>query len=303
MQINHNISAMITQHALYNNNHAMNKSLERLSTGLKINRAQDDAAGLAVSEQMRSQIRGLGKAKQNAQDGVALLQIAEGGAAEITNILQRQRELAVQASNDTLTDAERGYLQLEFKALNSEIKRISLGTNYNGMNLLNSAPAGSTDSKTFGAAGASARTLQIGPNYTGDFGGIDGNQMTISYAVINVDKLGLGSVGGGGKELVSTSIGTQNAAQNAIDYLDNALKSINTMRASIGSYINRLEYTINNIANLENNTQDAESRIRDTDFAYETTQFTKNQILVQSATSMLAQANTLPQNALSLLGG
>jgi flagellin len=307
-QINHNISAMVTQHALYNNNSAMSKSLERLSTGLKINRAQDDAAGLAVSEQMRAQIRGFGKAKQNAQDGVALLQIAEGGAAEITNILQRQRELAVQAANDTLTNAERKYLNDEFRALRSEITRISMSTNYNGMNLLNSGDG--TEGKNFGAAGAFAKTLQVGPNYNGGYNGDPkgadykagaANQITVSYAVIDVQTLGTGSVGTGTTLALST-IGNQSGAQAAIDSLDNALKSVNTMRAKIGSYINRLEYTINNIANLENNTQDAESRIRDTDFATETTNFTKNQIMVQSATSMLAQANSLPQSVLGLLG-
>ncbi len=269
MQINHNVRAMVTQHALYQNNGAMSKSLEKLSTGLKINRAQDDAAGLAMSEQMRSQIRGLGKAKQNAQDGIAALQIAEGGLAEITNMVQRQRELAVQAANDTLTATERGYLNGEYEQLTAEINRIKATTDYNTINMLTEF-------------GSTVGTLHVGPNSQGS------NVMKPTYTV---------DVAGD-----TTAITTQKGAEDAIASLDKNLKSISSIRSTIGAYINRLEYTINNIASLEFNTQDAESRIRDTNFAQETTNFTRNQILVQSATSMLAQANSLPQSVLGLLG-
>jgi len=459
MQINHNINAMITQHALYNNNNAMSKSLEKLSTGLKINRAQDDAAGLAMSEQMRTQIRGLGKARQNSKDGIAALQIAEGGLAEITNIMQRQRELAIQSANDTLTSTERKYLDLEFQELTKEVARIAKTTDYNGKNMLNwsadpnlsfgaigdkyelqrevkrelskvtslaeggftdaaklaptttpaTPPAGwSSDSgyqivmdaikclytiaglnpaKTFtirqevGAEGApyppapgpgpknnpvgydedsymwnlqqaintlkanldeahfpaekdralaealherlniivnnnanprtdsllflysnmlendmtqaASYTLHIGPNYSFGMGGKWANEMTVTYISLNPGSLGLST----------KNIRTQNNSTEVIDHLDMVIKSVSGVRAKIGTYINRLEYTINNISSLEFNTQDAESRIRDTDFAEATTQFTRNQILVQSATSMLAQANTLPQTALTLIGG
>jgi len=429
MQINHNINAMITQHALRNNNGAMSKSLERLSTGLKINRAQDDAAGLAMSEQMRTQIKGLGKAKQNSQDGIAALQIAEGGLAEITNIMQRQRELAIQAANDTLTSTERQYLDLEFQELTKEIARIAKTTDYNGKNMLNWSAdpnlsfgavgdkwvlqkevqneydkiqslmrgfsqadatitiAGSTtitivgtafnvaldalmalitvagtrdtpltptakdideiianiskasnDLKSAKPAGLSPKgsllydelvervriiaennapprtdslanlfkdmilndmtnaasyTLHIGPNYQSGMGSKWANEMTITYISLNPGSLGLST----------KNIRTQNNSTEAIDHLEKIIKSVSGVRAKIGTYINRLEYTINNISSLEFNTQDAESRIRDTDFAQSTTEFTRNQILVQSATSMLAQANTLPQTALTLING
>jgi len=312
MQINHNVRAMVTQHALFQNNSAMSKSLEKLSTGLKINRAQDDAAGLAMSEQMRTQIRALGKAKQNSQDGQAALQIAEGGLAEITNILQRQRELAIQAANDTLTSTERKYLDDEFQELSKEIGRISKTTDYNGKNMLNydgdpnlSFGAVDTDGKT-----AASFTLHVGANYSGfdKTNGKYGNEMTVTYSSMKCSANGgqwdvvVGNVtfmSNGAGDLKLTE---QNYATKAIDALDDAIKSISGTRAKIGTFINRLEYTINNIANLEFNTQDAESRIRDTDFGKETTNFTRNQILVQSATSMLAQANSLPQSVLGLLG-
>jgi flagellin len=412
MQINHNINAMITQHALRNNNGSMAKSLEKLSTGLKINRAQDDAAGLAMSEQMRTQIRGLGKAKQNSEDGIAALQIAEGGLAEITNIMQRQRELAVQSANDTLTSTERNYLNLEFQELTKEIARIAKTTDYNGKNMLNWS---SDPNMSFGAIGnknqlfkeimaehdkieslasaisssgnpasinaaltalqnlanagdaaapgtslqgdidalqaainainpddaaafptekdrqiaialkerlniivnnnappaadslanlynemvmndttkAASYTLHIGPNYSFGMGSKWANEMTVTYISLNPGSLGLST----------KNIKTQNNSTEVIDHLDKVIKSVSGVRAKIGTFINRLEYSINNVSSLEVNTQDAESRIRDTDFAKSTTEFTRNQILVQSATSMLAQANTLPQTALALING
>jgi flagellin len=315
MQINHNVRAMVTQHSLYQNNNLMSKSLEKLSTGLRINRAQDDAAGLAMSEQMRTQIRALGKAKQNAQDGIAALQIAEGGLAEITNMLQRQRELAVQASNDTLTSTERMYLNDEFQELSQEIGRIALSTSYNGKNLL---ADGSFNGKTldantsFGAVNyktheAQSWTLHVGPNYSTGAGGVVSNQTPVTYAGISfkAGATGLKEFVLGGKNFdelgISVTAGAK-GAYGAIDALDAAIKEVSGARAKIGTFINRLEYTVNNIANLEFNTQDAESRIRDTDFATETTNFTRNQIMVQSATSMLAQANSLPQSVLGLLG-
>jgi len=308
MQINHNINAMITQHALSLNNNAMGKSLEKLSTGLKINRAQDDAAGLAMSEQMRTQIRALGKAKQNCQDGIAALQIAEGGLAEISNIMQRQRELAIQSANDTLTSTERKYLDLEFQELTREIARIAKTTDYNGKNMLNYVD---DPNLSFGAVDSSGKaasfTLHVGANYSGMLGadGKYANEMTVTYTTITADpKSGTVMVAGvtfGGAD--GLKITSQTFATNSIDGIDKAIKSISGVRAKIGTFINRLEYSINNIASLEFNTQDAESRIRDTDFAQATTDFTRNQILVQSATSMLAQANTLPQTALTLING
>jgi len=315
MQINHNIRAMVTQHALYQNNNAMSKSLEKLSTGLRINRAQDDAAGLAMSEQMRTQIRALGKAKQNSQDGQAALQIAEGGLQEITNLLQRQRELAIQAANDTLTSTERHYLDEEFQELSKEIGRISLTTDYNGKNMLNWTDDANT---SFGAVStkagnmfnkAASYTLHVGANYSHGAASKWGNELNVTYTAMHCSvsdtgawnvKVGNVTFIGAGQAL--EKITSQTFATKAIDALDNCIKSISGARAKIGTFINRLDYTINNIANLEYNTQDAETRIRDTDFGKETTNFTRNQILVQSATSMLAQANSLPQSVLGLLG-
>ncbi len=282
MRINHNISAMITQTSLEQAGHGLNKSLEKLSTGLRINRASDDAAGLSVSETLRSQVRGLGRAKANAQDGIALLQIAEGAANEISEILQRQRELAVQAANDTLTSTDRSYLNQEFGSLTNEITRIANSTKYNGQTLI----AGGTGS--FGTASSSS--IHIGANAKS---GVD--NIKVSFSAITAGSIGL--TGGTTKVGVST----QASALTAISKIDTAIKTVNGARSDIGSTVNRLEHAINNISNQEFNTQDAESRIRDVDFADETTKFTRNQILTQSATSMLSQANQLPQNALSLL--
>lgn len=284
MRINHNISSMITQNSLANAQNNLGKSLEKLSTGLRINRASDDAAGLSVSEQMRTQVRGLDRAKGNAQDGIALLQIAEGAANEISDILQRQRELAVQSANDTLTTTDRSYLDQEFNSLTAEIGRISNSTQYNGQTLI----AGGSSS--FGGSGSSSSVLHIGANANA---GTD----TIT---IEIDSLTAGAIGVSSSTTVGVS--SQSSAVAAITTIDTAITSVNNMRSDVGAYVNRLEHAINNISNQTYNTQDAESRIRDVDFANETTNFTKNQILSQSATSMLAQANAAPQGVLSLIG-
>jgi flagellin len=287
MRINHNISSMMGQQALAGQHEAMAKSIEKLSTGLRINRASDDAAGLSVSEQLRSQVRGMDRAKSNASDGIALLQIAEGAANQISSVLQRMRELAVQSSNDTLTTTERTYTNSEFQDLMSEIERISVATQYNGQTLLD---GGAT---SFGATGSASSILHIGANNNhGDAAG------TIDTINVSIDALTLGAIG---MTQTTTSISTHSAAFTAISTIDNAINSVNQMRSDMGTYINRLDYAINNLNNQAANTQDAESRIRDVDFASETTQFTKSQILTQSATSMLAQANQVPQGVLSLL--
>lgn len=284
MRINHNINSMITQNALSATGKDLGKSLEKLSTGLRINRASDDAAGLSVSEQLRTQVRGLGRAKSNAQDGIALLQIAEGAANEISDVLQRMRELSIQSANDTLTSTDRSYLDQEFTALTDEITRISNSTQYNGQTLI---AGGST---SFGGSGSASSVLHIG---AGSTAGTD--NITIEMDAISAGSLGL--TGG------STSVGisTQASSLAAISTIDTAITSVNNMRSDVGAYVNRLDHAINNISNQEFNTQDAESRIRDVDFATETTEFTKSQILSQSATSMLAQSNAVPQGVLGLI--
>jgi flagellin len=283
MRINHNINAMITQTALSTSQKGLGESLEKLSTGLRINRASDDAAGLSVSEQLRTQVRGLSRAKANAQDGIALLQIAEGAANEISDILQRQRELAIQSANDTLTSTERSYLDQEFTSLTDEVTRIANSTKYNGQTLI----AGGSSS--FGGSGSSSSVLHIGANATSGTDNI----------TITMDSLTAGAIGMSASAAVGVS--TQSSAITAVSTIDTAIASVNNMRSDVGAYVNRLEHAINNISNQEFNTQDAESRIRDVDFAEETTNFTKNQILTQSATSMLAQANAVPQSVLGLV--
>ena len=285
MRINHNISSMITQGALYQVNTDMSKMLQQLSTGLRINSASDDAAGLGISENLTTQVNGTAQANRNAQDGIAALTIAEGAGNEISSILQRMRELAVQSSNDTLTSTERSYTESEFQALTNEIDRIAKVTNYNRQELLSSTAA------RFGN-GAAGSVLWVDAN---DKVGTD--SITITIDTLTTSALSLSNAAG----VSQTHLTTQVAAVSAISALDDAINSVNTMRSDMGAYINRLEHAINNLAISNTNQQSAESLIRDVDFANETSQFTRNQILTQSATAMLAQANQLPQSVLTLL--
>jgi len=282
MRINHNISSMIGQGSLATQQTSLGKSLEKLSTGMRINRASDDAAGLSVSESLRAKIRGMGRAKSNAEDGIALVQIAEGATGEINNILQRMRELSIQSSTDTMTTTERSYTDKEFGQLMSEITRISDSASYNGMTLLDG------QSSSFGASGGAASVLHIG----------SGSSSTTDRLSITVNAMTLGALG---LSSSTTSVSTSASALSSLSLIDSAIKSVNTMRSDMGAYVNRLEFAISNLGNQIYNTQDAESRIRDVDFAKETTEFTRSQILTQSATSMLAQANQVPQGVLSLL--
>ena len=283
MRINHNISSMIGQSALGTNQANLAKSLEKLSTGLRINRASDDAAGLSVSESLRSKIRGMSRASSNAEDGIALLQISEGATGEINNIMQRMRELAIQSSTDTMTTTERSYTNKEFGQLMNEITRISSSASYNGMTLLDGATG------SFGVSGGQASVLHIGA----------GSSSTVDRISITISSMTLGALG---MSATTTAVSTASAALSALSIIDAAVRSVNTMRSDMGAYVNRLEFAISNLGNQIYNTQDAESRIRDVDFAKETTEFTRSQILSQSATSMLAQANQVPQGVLSLLG-
>jgi flagellin len=282
MRINHNISSMIGQGSLATQQNSLGKSLEKLSTGLRINRASDDAAGLSVSESLRSKIRGMSRAKGNAEDGIALVQIAEGATGEINNILQRMRELSIQSATDTMTTTERSYTDKEFGQLMSEITRISSSASYNGMTLLDGA------STSFGAVGGQSSVLHIG----------SGSSVTTDRLSITVNAMTLGSLG---LSQTTTTVSTSAGALSSLSLIDTAIKSVNTMRSDMGAYVNRLEFAISNLGNQIYNTQDAESRIRDVDFAKETTEFTRAQILTQSATSMLAQANQVPQGVLNLL--
>jgi len=298
MRINHNISAMVTQSSLFAVNRDMSKSLERLSTGLRINRASDDAAGLGVSENLRTQVKGTAQAIRNSQDGIAAITIAEGSANEISGILQRMRELAVQSSNDTLTSTERAYTDQEYNQLINEIDRIAAVTNYNGMKLISSSGTSAND--RFGIGGRDAAitdgsALWVDAN---DQYGLD--SITITIDTLTTTSLGRGG-SGGVANLNVTSLTSQAAAVSAIQSLDESIDSVNTMRSDMGAFINRLEHAINNLQISNTNQQSAESLIRDVDFASESTQFTRNQILTQSGTAMLSQANMLPQGVLQLL--
>jgi flagellin len=284
MRINHNISAMVTQGSLFKVGRSLAKNLEKLSTGLRINRASDDAAGLGVSENLRTQVRGTAQAKKNALDGIAAITIAEGAANEVSAILQRMRELAIQSANDTLTSTERGYTNQEFGHLIEEIDRIAEVTNYNGMDLLS---ANTDDDARFGFG--TGDVLWVDANET-----VGSDSITVSIDTLTTDTNGLS---------ISTEVLTsQTDAVAALTDLDLAINSVNTMRSNMGAFINRLEHAINNLDVSNTNQQAAESQIRDVDFASETADYTKNQILTQSATAMLAQANVIPQSVLQLLG-
>jgi flagellin len=286
-RINHNITAMITSGSLNHNNMNLQKSLERLSTGLRINKASDDVAGLSVSEKIRTQVRGTAAASRNADDGIALLNIAEGASNETTALLQRMRELAIQADNDTFSTVERGYLDQEFQSLMQEIQRIALSTQYNGMTLMDG------EATSFGTTGGANSILHIGANFNG------GNVLgTIDTLPIHIGAMTLGALG---LSQTGSSISSRGAAFAAISAVDMALRSVSTVRSNLGAIVNRLDHAVRNLAIQETNMQSAESAIRDVDFAKEMTEFTRNQILVQSATSMLAQANQAPQAVLKLL--
>lgn len=294
MRVNHNIAAMNTQGAMFKINRDINKSLEKLSTGLRINRSSDDAAGMGVSESLRTQVRGTAQAMRNAQDGIAAINIAEGAANEVSDILQRMRELAVQSANDTLTSNERQYTNTEFKQLTTEIDRIASVTNYNGMKLISSSGTSANDRFGMGGSG-SALWIDANAVYGTD-------SLTITIDTLSTTSLGAGAGSGGVSNVANTYLTSQTSAVAALQNLDESIQSVNLMRSNMGAFINRLEHAINNLTISNTNQAAAESLIRDVDFASETTQFTKNQILMQSSTAMLSQANVLPQNILQLLG-
>ena len=275
MRIQHNISALNTHRNLAFNNSQSAKNLEKLSSGYKINRAGDDAAGLAISEKMRAQIKGLDMASKNSQDSISLIQTAEGALNETHAILQRMRELAVQSRNDTNENTDRSFLQDEVKQLKDEIDRIANTTEFNEKKLL---------SGKFSAA-ASALTFQIGAN--------EGQTMKLQIGNMQVKSLST--------SLTAASVSTGSKASYAINTIDDAIKKVSTQRSALGAVQNRLEHTINNLGAASENLTAAESRIRDTDMAAEMMAFTKNNILTQAAQSMLAQANQQPQGVLQLL--
>ena len=273
--INTNVSALYAQNALKTNSRAMNTAMEQLSTGSRINSAKDDAAGLAIGQNMTSQVRGLNQAVRNANDGINMLQTAEGAMVEVSNMLQRMRELAVQASNGTYSTTQRGYLQKEFSALSSQITSINTQTKWNGTAVLSAATT------KFQVGAMSGQTVSVIVSATTLVGlGISSATFTLSGATV--------------------ASGITNAS-SAITKLDSALGTINAQRATLGAGINRLTYAADNLTNISSNLSASRSTIMDTDYATASTQLSKTQIIQQAATAMLAQANQQPQSVLALL--
>ena len=300
--INTNTAATITANALTKNERAMSQTMERLSTGQRINSAADDAAGLAISSRMTSQINGLNMAVRNTNDAISMVQTADGALVEVTNMLQRMRELAVQGSTGTLSATDNDALDTEFHALRQEINRVALNTEHNG-------------SAVFASDGASATSLQVGANAsqtidvtfnnfqtlssstaTGD--GTDTTQANSKFGGTLLDTTGNGT---GNDDFGALRLDTAALAKAAIYGLDDAIEAVNLERASYGAAINRLEYAADNLANVSQNTSASRSRILDADYASETTELARTQIIQQAGTAMLSQANQQAQSVLALL--
>ncbi len=275
LRIGTNVAALNAQKNLYMTNNNANRSMARLASGMRINQAADDAAGLAISENLKGQIRGLRQANRNANDGISLVQVAEGSLNEVSNMLIRLRELGVQASSDTIGDTERKFLDVEYQQLKEEIQRITESTVYNGYELLNGT-GGMID-------------IQVGVNN-------DAFRDRISFnagaANSSVEALGL----------AAESVGTKEGAQMSLGTIDSALTQVNAIRANFGALQNRLQSTSNNLLIADENLSAANSRIRDTDVAAETSEMTRNNILLQAGVSVLGQANQSQNLALKLLG-
>jgi len=285
MVINHNMSAMFAQRSEGLTEVSNQKNMEKLSSGMRINRAGDDASGLAVSEKMRSQIRGLNKASENAKNGISFIQTTEGYLQETEDIIQRIRELAIQSSNGIYTDEDRIMIQVEVSSLIAEVDRIASHAQFNGMNMLTGRFARPTGENNVTAS----MWLHIGANMD--------QRTQVFIGTMSAAALGLRQVG---TEEIMT-LATPDEANRAIGTLDEAIKKINKQRADLGAYQNRLEMTVVGLDIGAENLQASESRIRDTDMAKEVVDFTKNQVLQQAGTAMIAQANAQSQTVLSLL--
>jgi flagellin len=282
MIINHNMSAQYANRVLKFDVLDMNKDIEKLSSGLRINKAGDDASGLAVSEKLRSQIRGLNQAERNIENGISFIQTTEGYLQESQDIMHRLRELAVQSANGIYSDEDRMQIQVEVSQLVDEVNRISSQAQFNGMNLLTGA---------FASTGPRQMYFQVGANMD--------QRKQVFIGTMTAQALGIQAAQGAQG---SISISTPDAANRAIGMLDTALRTISKQRADLGAYQNRFEMAAKGVSVAAENMQASESLIRDVDMAAQMVSFTKNSILVQSATSMLAQANVLPRSVLQLLG-
>ena len=284
--VNTNVNASIAQNALVKNERNMNTAMERLSTGQRINGAKDDAAGLAISSRMTSQIRGLEAGVRNANDAISMLNTGDGALIEVTNMLQRMRELAIQASNGTTASADRGYLDAEYANLATEIERIAQNTQWNGTAIIEG---------TYGSGAEVA--FQVGANA--------GQTITVSFGDIsqaNTSEMGQFAAGASAASIAAaTAASALTTASAAITAVDNAITLVNTQRATFGAAVNQLTYAVDNLSNVKVNAEAARSRILDTDYAKETSELARTQIIQQAGTAMLAQANQLPQTVLALL--
>jgi flagellin len=287
MRVQHNIAALNSYRNLSSNNSAVSKNLEKLSSGYRINRAGDDAAGLAISEKMRAQITGLATAQKNANDGISLIQTAEGALTEVHSMLNRMVELAQQSANGTYdNNTDRENLQAEMDSLTSEINRISDGTNFNGKSLLNTTSSNNV------------LTLQIGDS-SATFNQLKVTLQNMSASTLKIDKAATEAAAK--TQTAGIAVTSQAGAAAAVTVLKNAINTVSKFRGDLGALQNRLEHTINNLSVSEENMTAAESRIRDVDMAKEMMSYTKNNILVQASQAMLAQANQVPQGVLQLL--
>jgi flagellin len=278
LTVNTNVASLGAQKNLANTQRALSANIGRLSSGQRINQAADDAAGLGASEKLKAQIRGLSQASRNANDGISMIQVAEGAMNEQASILTRLRELAVQSSNGTVGDDERGFIAAESAELMEELDRISGVTEFNGVSMI--------------ANGATAVDMQVGTN--------QGDTISVDFSATDASTLGTSA---GGAALNTIDLGTSAAsAQGSLAVIDQAITDLSTTRSTVGAAQNRLVVTVNNLATAHENLSAANSRIRDVDVAEETAALTRNQILSQAGTAVLAQANQLPQAALSLLG-
>jgi len=286
--VNTNIGASVAQQALVRNERSMSAAMEQLSTGKKINSAADDAAGLAISSRMTAQIRGLDQAVRNANDGISMVNTAEGAMIEVTAMLQRMREITVQSANGTTDSADRSYLNKEYQALATEIQRVATNTQWNGRDILTGDAA---------STGSSAVSFQVGAN---------GGQ-TISVTIGDISSTGnttfaaLQSSGASGSIATTTAASAQTVATSTLTAIDAAITDISEKRADLGAGSNQLTHAVDNLTSIKINAEESRSRILDTDYAQSTSELARTQIIQQAGTAMLAQANQLPQTVLALL--
>lgn len=287
--VNTNANASVAQNALARNERSMNTAMERLSTGQRINSASDDAAGLAIGSRMTSQIRGLETGIRNAADAISMISTADGALIEVTNMLQRMRELALQASNGTTTSADRNYLSAEYVNLMAEIERIGGNTQWNGGDILDGTANGTSATVAFqvGANGGQTVSVNFGNVGSATVATVSGMIETVASAAANL--------------VAGTTASAITRGTSAVIAIDSAITAVNSQRATFGAAMNQLTYAIDNLSNVKVNAEASRSRIMDADYAVETSELARTQIIQQAGTAMLAQANQLPQTVLSLL--